>query len=126
MAVVSRNAHILILAAHLSGREDRLPPEWAPYIHRMVEGAEQRIAGDQKRGIAPDDIAPRMSAMALLAMVESHISREIVVRGGDTSESIRVLAELWWRAVYSRPEDVVASVASPRLAGSTPGPGPGA
>jgi hypothetical protein len=44
-------------------------------------------------------------------MVESHISREIVVRGGDANESIRVLAELWWRAVYSRPEDVAASAA---------------
>jgi TetR/AcrR family transcriptional regulator, ethionamide resistance regulator len=109
MAVVNRDAHILLLAAHLSGREDRLPPEWAPYIHQMAEGAEQRIARDQKRGIAPDDIAPRLSSQALLAMVEAHISREIVVRGGDINESIRVLAELWWRAVYSRPEDVAAA-----------------
>ena len=75
----------------------------------MVEKAEQRIARDQARGIAPDDISPRLSAQALLAMVESHISREIIVRGSDANESIRVLAELWWRAVYSRPEDVAAS-----------------
>jgi AcrR family transcriptional regulator len=112
VAVVNRDAHILLLAATLSGREDRLPPEWAPYIHRFIDGAERRIARDQERGIAPDDISPRLSAQALLAMVERHISREIVVEGGDVNESIRVLAELWWRAVYSRPEDVAASSAS--------------
>jgi AcrR family transcriptional regulator len=111
VAVVNRDAHILLLAAHLSGREDRLPPEWAPYIYRMVDKAGQRIARDQARGIAPDDISPRLSAQALLAMVESHISREIIVGGGDVNESIRVLAELWWRAVYSRPEDTAASAA---------------
>ena len=37
---------------------------------------------------------------------------ELVLRGGDASESIRVLAELWWRAVYSRPGDTAASVAA--------------
>jgi AcrR family transcriptional regulator len=109
VAVVNRDAHILLLAAHLSGREDRLPPEWAPYIHRLAEGAEERIARDQERGVAPNDISPRISAHALLAMIERHISREIVVAGGDVNESIRVLAELWWRAVYSRPEDTAAS-----------------
>jgi hypothetical protein len=45
-------------------------------------------------------------------MVENHIVRELVLGRGDATESIRVLAELWWRAVYSRPDDVVASVAS--------------
>ena len=109
VAVVNRDAHILLLAAHLSGREDRLPPEWAPHIYRFVEGAEARIARDQESGIAPDDISPRISAQALLAMVERHVSREIIVGGGDVNESIRVLAELWWRAVYSRPEDTAAS-----------------
>ena len=45
-------------------------------------------------------------------MVERHVVRELVLGRGDATESIRVLAELWWRAVYSRPDDVVASVAS--------------
>jgi hypothetical protein len=45
-------------------------------------------------------------------MVESHVVRELVLRDGDVSESIRVLAELWWRAVYSRPGDVAAGVKS--------------
>jgi AcrR family transcriptional regulator len=109
VAVVNRDQDVLLLAAHLSGREDRLPPEWAPYIMRFVERAEARIARDQARGIAPPDISPRISAQALLAMVESHITREVVQRGGDVNESIRVLAELWWRAVYSDPEAVAAA-----------------
>ena len=45
-------------------------------------------------------------------MVENHIVRELVLRRGDATESIRVLAELWWRAVYSRPDDVAAAIAS--------------
>jgi hypothetical protein len=45
-------------------------------------------------------------------MVENHIVRELVLGHGDATESIRVLAELWWRAVYSRADDVAASVAS--------------
>ena len=36
-------------------------------------------------------------------MVESHITRELILGGGDADQSIRVLAELWWRAVYSKP-----------------------
>ena len=79
------------------------PEEWEPYILRFVERAEARIARDQEHGIAPDDIAPRLSAQALLAMVENHITRELVLKRGDANESIRTLAELWWRAVYSRP-----------------------
>lgn len=110
MAVVNRNARVLLLAAQLSGAQgEHLPDEWAPYVTRFVERAEARIARDQARGIAPDDIAPRLSAQALLAMVEQHIARELVLKRGDVTESIRVLAELWWRAVYSRPDDVVAS-----------------
>jgi hypothetical protein len=34
-------------------------------------------------------------------MVEGQIVREVVIGGGDANESVRVLAELWWRAVYS-------------------------
>src|SRR5205809_6056725 len=113
MAVVNGNAGLLLLAAPLSGaRGEHLPDEWAPYIMRFVERAAARIARDQERGIAPDDISPRISAQALLAMVENHIVRDLVLRHGDATESIRVLAELWWRAVYSRPDDVAAAVAS--------------
>ena len=102
--VVNGNAGLLLLAAQLSGaRGEHLPEEWEPFILRFVERAEARIARDQEHGIAPDDIAPRLSAQALLAMVENHITRELVLKRGDANESIRMLAELWWRAVYSRP-----------------------
>ncbi|HEX2103385.1 MAG TPA: TetR/AcrR family transcriptional regulator [Solirubrobacteraceae bacterium] len=111
--VVNRHARVLLLAAQLSGaRGEHLPDEWAPFITRFAERAEARIARDQERGIAPDDISPRISAQALLAMVENHIVRELVLGHGDATESIRVLAELWWRAVYSSADDVAASVAS--------------
>ena len=104
VALVNNNAGLLLLAAQLSGaRGEHLPEEWEPYIMRFVERAEARIARDQEHGIAPDDIAPRLSAQALLAMVENHITRELVLKRGDANESIRTLAELWWRAVYSRP-----------------------
>ena len=49
-------------------------------------------------------------------MVEQHIVREVVLGRGDAADSVRVLAELWWRAVYSRPDDVAASVASASVA----------
>ena len=101
--VVDRDAHVLILAAQMSGEEDRMPPQWAQYILRLVEGATARIERDQHRGIAPSDIPPRLSAQALLAMVERHVTLELIQGGGDAHQSIRVLAELWWRAVYSKP-----------------------
>lgn len=101
VGVINSHARILLVAAHLSGREDRLPPEWEPYIRRFVVGAERRIRRDQERGIAPSDIPPRICAQALCAMIERHLSTEVVRGGGDATESIRVLAELWWRAVYS-------------------------
>ncbi len=59
-----------------------------------------------RRAMWPVDIPPRLSAQALLAMVESHVIREVVTARADAGESIRVLAELWWRAVYARPEDI--------------------
>jgi hypothetical protein len=93
VATVNENAHVLLLAAKLSGEhEDRMPPEWVPYISRFVTGAARRIARDQQRGIAPTDIPPRLSAQALLAMVENHIVREVVLGRGDVNESMRVLA----------------------------------
>jgi AcrR family transcriptional regulator len=102
-AVVNRDASILLLAAHLSGREDGLPSEWEPYIRRLVVAVERRIRRDQERGIAPGDVSARISAQALCAMVERHITIEVLRGGNVVTESIRVLAELWWRAVYSRP-----------------------
>ena len=82
-----------------------MPPEWAPYIMRLRNAAARRILGDQQRGIAPADIPAGTSANALLAMVEAQVVREVVVGGSDAAETVRVLAELWWRAVYSRPDD---------------------
>ena len=104
VAVVNANGGLLLLAAQLSGRARRAPAGGVGALHHALrERAEARIARDQEHGIAPDDIAPRLSAQALLAMVENHITRELVLKRGDANESIRTLAELWWRAVYSRP-----------------------
>lgn len=103
VSVVNRNADLLLLAAKLYGEEDRLPPEWEPYIRRLVVAAEHRIRRDQERGIAPADISARISAQALTAMVERHITVEVMRGRGSVTESISVLAELWWRAVYSFP-----------------------
>jgi AcrR family transcriptional regulator len=100
---VYQHAAVLLLAARLSGQMDRLPAEWEPYIMRLRNAAARRIRRDQQRGLAPDDIPAGTSSRALLAMVEGQIVREVVIGGGDANESVRVLAELWWRAVYSRP-----------------------
>lgn len=102
-AVINRDASVLQLAAQLSGQEDRLPPEWEPYIARLVGTAEDRIKRDQERGIAPADIPSALSAQALLAMVERHLTRQVARGDVDASEHVRALAELWWRAVYSWP-----------------------
>jgi AcrR family transcriptional regulator len=104
VSVVDRDASILRLALWLYGREDQIPAEWAPHVQRLVVAGAKRIARDQKRGLAPDDIPARTSALALSAMVERHVGMEIVRAGRDGHESIRVLSELWWRAVYSKPE----------------------
>jgi AcrR family transcriptional regulator len=102
VAVVQRNGTILMLAAQLAGAENnRLPPEWEPYIRRFVSGTQARIQRDQERGIAPDDISAKVAAKALCAMVERHLTGEVVRGGADVNETIRVLAELWWRALYS-------------------------
>lgn len=112
IARVNANATVLLLAAHLSGREDRLPPEWEPHIRRFVLAATARIRRDQARGIAPADIPAHISASALCAMVERHVSLEIIRRGGSADETIRVLSELWWRAVYFRPDGRVSRAPS--------------
>src|SRR6476620_2811754 len=67
--VIDHHAHVLTLAATLAVEEDRLPPQWAPYVVRFVEGAVSRIARDQGRGIEPSDIPPRLAAHSLLGMV---------------------------------------------------------
>lgn len=101
VAAVHEHASVLLLAARLSGQMDRLPAEWEPYIMRLRNAAARRIRRDQQRGLAPNDIPAGTSSRALLAMVEGQIVREVVIGGGDANESVRVLAELWWRAVYS-------------------------
>lgn len=103
VATIRQHSTVLLLAARLSGQMDRLPPEWEPYIVRLRNAAARRIRADQQRGIAPSDIPAGTSSRALLTMVEGQIVREVVIGGGDANESVRVLAELWWRAVYSRP-----------------------
>jgi hypothetical protein len=105
VTAVERNATVLQLAARLSGQNDRIPAQWEPYVMRLRNAAARRIRGDQQRGIAPGDIPAGTSANALLAMVEAQIVREVVVGGSDAAQTARVLAELWWRAVYGRPDD---------------------
>jgi TetR/AcrR family transcriptional regulator, ethionamide resistance regulator len=101
VSVVNRNGPILLLAAHLGGEHEHMPAEWEPYVARFVDGAEARIKRDQDRGIAPADISARIAAQALCAMVERHLTVEVLRNGRDINEAIRVLAELWWRAVYA-------------------------
>jgi AcrR family transcriptional regulator len=104
-AVVNRDADVLMLVARLSGeRHHHLPDEWMPYIMRLVAAAQRRIERDQERGVAVADVPAQLSAQALCAMVERHVTLEVVRGGGVASTSIWILAELWWRAVYSRPE----------------------
>jgi len=114
VAVVNRDAPVLLLAGYLSGmEEDHLPPEWAPYIERFVEACESRIGADQQRGIAPSDIPARLSAQALLAMVERHITIEVVRSRRDAGAHVRALAELWWRAVYASTDSVTRRTQPP-------------
>jgi AcrR family transcriptional regulator len=118
VAVVNRNGRILLLAAHLNGEHEHVPQEWEPYIGRFVAGAEARIQRDQDRGIAPDDISARIAAQALCAMVERHLTVEVLRGGRDINEAIRVLAELWWRAVYSLGASTASSSASGGASGA--------
>ncbi len=106
-AIVNRDEAVLMLAAQLAGEQSHLPDEWMPHIRRLVIAAEHRIERDQRSGLAFDDVPARLSAQALCAMVERHITLEVVRGGGVASSSIWLLAELWWRAVYSRPDSAV-------------------
>jgi AcrR family transcriptional regulator len=101
VAVVNSNQDVFLLAARHSNRGERMPKGWRPFIMRLVEGATARIARDQRRGIAPADIPARVGAQALLGMIEGHIVRDVIIGGADANESIKVLAELWYRAVYA-------------------------
>jgi hypothetical protein len=44
-----------------------------------------------------------VAANALCAMVERHVILEVIRQGHSVTESVRVLAELWYRAVYLAP-----------------------
>ena len=83
----------------LSGRRaSTCPTRWAPYITRFVERAEARIARDQERGIAPatsrrGSPRRRCSRWSRTTSCASSCSA-----AATATESIRVLAELWWRA----------------------------
>jgi AcrR family transcriptional regulator len=101
VAVVNRNGPILVLAAHLYGEDEHMPSQWEPYVNRFIAGAEARIARDQLRGLAPDDIPARVAAQALCAMVERHLTIEVIRNGRDMREAVRQLTELWFRAVYA-------------------------
>lgn len=103
VGVVNNNAHVLLLAGKLSGAEDGLPMEWQPYVRRLVRSAERRIRADQMRGRAPNDIDAGIASRALMAMVERHITHEVISGQTTITESVRTLAELWYRAVYLFP-----------------------
>ncbi|UJA21750.1 TetR/AcrR family transcriptional regulator [Thermoleophilia bacterium SCSIO 60948] len=118
VTVVNRDATVLLLAARLSDQGDDLPHEWRPYINRLVQSVEARIRGDQERDAAPADIPPRLAALALCAMVERHITYEVFRDDRVHADSIWILAELWWRAVYSRPD--VPAMAPPAPVSAAP------
>jgi hypothetical protein len=101
VAVVNREQDVFLLAARHSNRGERMPKGWRPFIMRLVEGATARIVRDQRRGFAPADIPARISAQALLGMIEGHIVRDVIIGGADANESIEILSELWYRAVYA-------------------------
>ena len=97
---IATKSHVRVRGGHV--RSDARPPmTWTATATAAPIALQSAIA-----------TPPRISAQALLAMVENHIVRELVLGHGDATETIRVLAELWWRAVYSRADDVAASVAS--------------
>jgi AcrR family transcriptional regulator len=103
IGVVNQNAAVLLLAGKLSGAEDGLPTEWQPYVRRLVRAAERRIRADQMRGKAPNDIDAGIASRALMAMVERHITTEVIHGQQSVTETVATLAELWYRAVYLFP-----------------------
>jgi AcrR family transcriptional regulator len=111
--VVNRDGPVLLLAARLAGERSHLPDEWMPHLMRLVVAAEKRIERDQRSGLAFDDVPAQMSAEALCSMVERHITLEVIRGEGVASSSIWLLAELWYRAVYSRPAADAGSSGAP-------------
>jgi len=111
--VVNRDGPVLLLAARLAGERSHLPDEWMPHLMRLVVAAEKRIERDQRSGLAFTDVPAQMAAEALCSMVERHITLEVVRGGGVASSSIWLLAELWYRAVYSRPAADAGSSGAP-------------
>ncbi len=103
VGVVNKHAPVLLLAGKLSGAEDGLPLEWQPYVRRLVRAAERRIRSDQMRGKAPNDIDAGIASRALMAMVERHITTEVIRGEQSMTETVATLAELWYRAVYLFP-----------------------
>jgi AcrR family transcriptional regulator len=103
VGVVNKNAAVLLLAGKLTGAEDGLPLEWQPYVRRLVRAAERRIRSDQMRGKAPNDIDAGIASRALMAMVERHITTEVIHGEQSMTETVATLAELWYRAVYLFP-----------------------
>ena len=101
VGIVNRNGPILMLAAHLYGEDDHMPSQWEPYVNRFIAGAEGRIARDQLHGLAPSDVPARVAAQALCAMVERHLTIEVIRNGRDAHEAVRQLTALWFRAVYA-------------------------
>jgi AcrR family transcriptional regulator len=108
VGVVNKNAAVLLLAGKLSGAEDGLPLEWQPYVRRLVRAAERRIRSDQMRGKAPNDIDAGIASRALTAMVERHITHEVIQGEQSMTETVATLAELWYRAVYLFPPPLEA------------------
>jgi hypothetical protein len=53
--------------------------------------------------VAPVDIPPTIAEQALCSMVERHVILEVLREGHSVTESVRVLSELWHRAVYLTP-----------------------
>jgi TetR/AcrR family transcriptional regulator, ethionamide resistance regulator len=111
--VVNRDAPVMLLAARHAGERSHMPDEWMPHLMRLVVAAEKRIERDQGRGLAFDDVPAQMSAQALCSMVERHITLEVIRGEGVASSSIWLLAELWYRAVYSRPAADAGSSGAP-------------
>ena len=84
VGVVNRNGAVLLLAAQLTGaRGEHLPSEWAR-TSTASPTAPRRASRATRSAASRRPTSRRASAaQALLAMVENHITREIVLDGGD-------------------------------------------
>lgn len=104
-SVVFRDADVLLLVARQLGeRRSNMPSEWIPYLRRLVDSATRRIERDQERGLAATDMPAHLMAQALCSMIERSITLKIASNEPVDPQSIFVLAELCWRAIYAKPE----------------------